>query len=446
MGNVNNIEKQFLIRQLSLYHDLQNGDATWNDILSLRKEYGYPEISVDTLRRSFQGIRDYDAAGFIDINKNNNTVTSSKESVFTNYLNRTTTSEKTISVLPSEINNSDTLLNAHGFNPREFELVSAKNSRWDNNGDGDKVRYSSKITVRPRKDDGITYEDIDDYFYKLTHTLRDSMIVTGAPEQYDKDGEILEIDLQDLHIGLFSYGAETGEDYDIKIACKRISKALNDIKNRTQGRRFSKIVLALLGDILHTDNEQGTTTKGTRQDVDTRPTKMFDKTLDLLIDFIFELGQIAPVDVVTVSGNHDNYISYTLYKALEMAYRDEPNVVFYNSPNPRKALRYGKCLIGFCHGDQKNNSLATWLQNEYAEDWGKTKYREVHCGHLHSLHSDMQNFEESQNGLIVRRLFATTSASAWEHRQGYPKNLKTVMCFVWNPNKGLREIWYNTVD
>ena len=58
----------------------------------------------------------------------------------------------------------------------------------------------------------------------------------------------------------------------------------------------------------------------------------------------------------------------------------------------------------------------------------------------------MQNFEESQNGLIVRRLFATTSASAWEHRQGYPKNLKTVMCFVWNPNKGLREIWYNTVD
>ena len=128
-----------LFRSLSLYHDLQNGNATWQDILNLRKEYGYPEISVDTLRRSFQGIRDYDAAGFINNNQNNNTVVNTKESVFIDYLNRTTTSEKTISVLPDEINNPDTLLNAHGFNPREFELVSARNSRWDGNGDGDKI-------------------------------------------------------------------------------------------------------------------------------------------------------------------------------------------------------------------------------------------------------------------------------------------------------------------
>lgn len=441
MENTNNIEKQFLTRQLSLYRDLQNGDATWQDILNLRKEYGYPEISVDTLRRSFQGVRDYDAAGFINTNQTNNVVASSRESVFTNYLNRTTTSEKTISVLPDEINNPDTLLNAHGFNPREFELVSARNSRWDSNGDGEKVRFSSKITVRPINKGELTLEDVDEYFanFKPIQGLE------ITPLQYDANGEILEVDIDDLHLGLFSYGEETGEDYDIKIAKHRLSTALSDIYTRCEGRKFKKVVLALLGDILHTDNMQGTTTKGTRQDVDTRPTKMFDEALNLLIDVIDFLGRIAPVDVVIVNGNHDGLSGHILGKALEMAYRKDNNVRFYNSPNPRKALRYGKCLIGFTHGDMKSNALATWLQNEFAEDWGKSLYREIHCGHLHSVHTINHKVEDAENGVIVRVLPTLCGASGWEHREGYPKNLKSMYSFVWNEQKGLREIWISSV-
>ena len=250
--------------------------------------------------------------------------------------------------------------------------------------------------------------------------------------------------VQDLHIGLLSYGKETGEDYNVEIAKEYLNNTISDVVERCKNRKFKRILFVSLGDILHVDNQQNTTTKGTRQDVDTRVTKMFDEALNLMINCVKTLGEIAPVEVINTVGNHSQTLDYCLFKALECAYKNDENVKFFISPNPRKWNRYGNVLIGWAHGDMKAKNVTEWIQSEASKDWGLTKYRECHMGHLHSTQT-LQKIEDSMSGLIVRYLPTLCASSAWEHHEGYSKHPKTLISFVWNEDKGLREMWYSGV-
>ncbi len=443
--------KKFLRRQLSLYRDLLEGNATWDDINKLRKEYGYTELTVDSLRRNFQLLRMYDEEGFLNENAGENTVIpETRETVTTDFKKNVTTSEKTISILPDKINNSDELLKAHGFNPTQFELVNSRNSRWNGSNSEGKVRFSSRITVKPRTEPNpeALRSDMDKYFESLKKRIFAGEIINLnlGPKQYDPSGDILEVDLTDLHLGLYASEEETGEVYNKKIAKERVENAITDIEERCKGRVFSKVIFAVLGDILHVDNLNNTTTKGTRQDTDGRLYEMFDEALDLLIMCIGRLGCIAPVDVIWISGNHDLMTGYTLGRAVEMAFINEDKVKFYTTFKNRKAMRYGKVLLGWSHGEEKEYILASWLQNEYPKEWGASKYREVHVGHLHHSSGFKSVFEDTGKGIVCRGINSLCGSSGWEYAQGYPKLPKQMQCFVWNPEKGLREQWYVTVS
>lgn len=449
--NTNNSNKKFLRRLLSLYRDLREGNATWKDINNLRKEYGYSEMSIDSLRRNFQLIRAYDDEGFLDISEREQSVISeTRETITTDYEKDTTISEKTISILPQYINNAEELLKAHGFNPQEFELINARNSRWNGSNEEGRVRFSSRITVKPIK--GVTAtkckDILEDYFSNLRQRMLDGEVVNFrlGPKHFDSEGDILEVDLADLHLGLYCSEEEVGEKYNTNIAKKRVEDAIRDIEGRCVGRKFRKVVFAVLGDLIHVDNLNNSTTKGTRQDVDSRLHEMFNESLDLMIMAISRLGCIAPIDVVWNSGNHDMVTGWALGKAVEMAFIKDENVHFYNNFTPRKALRYGKVLIGWSHGEEKEQVLARWLQNEYAVDWGKSLYREVHTGHLHHSSSFKSVLEDSNEGVVCRGINSLCPSSSWEHGQGYPKMAKQMQCFVWNVDKGLQEQWYITVN
>lgn len=171
------------------------------------------------------------------------------------------------------------------------------------------------------------------------------------------------------------------KNFDINIAEKDFKNAIGDIIQRCGDRKFKKIVIAFLGDILHSNNAMGTTAKGTPQDMDTRLNKIFDRALEMLISTIETFERIAPIEVVYVPGNHDRETGYMLNKALQQAFRKDSNVEFFNSPNPRKARKYGKCLIGWTHGDMKKDRMLEWMKTEYREEYGSTIYQEVHAGH-----------------------------------------------------------------
>lgn len=331
----------------------------------------------------------------------------------------------------------DIVMRAHNLNADEWKVISFTSNAWQSQEKGGKkiVLWQSKITVKPRSTTEITFADVDKYFANKDLTVP----VVAAKSDYDPNGEVLEICIPDLHAGLLSWRHETGEDYDLNITKERFFKAISDIVSRCVDCSFSKIMLVTLGDLLHTDNDNQTTTKGTFQQVDGRLAKIFDYTLDMMIDAINILSKIAPVEVVYLCGNHDRVLGYTLIKAVEKAFSGNELVTFDVSPNPQKFRVFGVTLVGWTHGDMPKKNMQNWLQDRARKEFGESRYAEIHSGHFHSE----QVYEAG--GITIRYMPNLAAASYWEHQQGFPRTTKTVVCYRWHPTKGLRSIWYNNI-
>lgn len=343
-----------------------------------------------------------------------------------------------ISLMSGQAITPEVVMKAHNLKPDEWKVVSFTTNAWESQvKGGTKITlWQSKITVKPRTDKEITFEDVDRYFANKDF----STPIPVVKCDYDEDGEILEICLPDLHSGLLSWKDETGEEYNLEIAKERFFKALSDIVNRCRHHSFSKILFVTLGDLLHTDNDAQTTTKGTFQQVDGRIAHIFDHTLDMIIDGIKMLSEVAPVEVIYLCGNHDRVLGYTLAKATEKAFTGHPYVNFDVSPNPQKHRLLGVTLLGWTHGDMPKKNMSGWLPDRARKEFGQCEYAEIHSGHYHS-----EQVQTGAGGVVIRYMPNIASSSYWEHHQGFPRGVKTVVCYRWHPTMGLRSIWYNNI-
>ena len=253
---------------------------------------------------------------------------------------------------------------------------------------------------------------------------------------------LFEINIPDLHIGKLAWGKETGDDYDIKIACQRFKDAIRELINRTDISSIGKILLPVGNDLINVDNKANTTTAGTPQSADSRFGKMFQAAKHLLIDTISELSQIAPVDVVIIPGNHDNVATFTLGEVLDAWFHANPIVNVINTHTPRKYYKFGLNLIMYVHGDkEKLNDLGILCATEQPELWAATKYRRVHVGHFH--HNKQIKFVDLQEfpGFTVKILNSLSANDIWHAEKGY-MSLKQAEAFLYHEDKGLLANYY----
>ena len=343
------------------------------------------------------------------------------------------------------------ILRFHKLNPEKWKVYTYTNNLWHamtgkKDGNRRKLMYQSKLVARPRFNE-ITVEDIDAYMASKVFANERKTII---PIQYDPNGEVLEICLPDFHGGLLSWIQETGADYDIHIAKDLFFQCLNDVVARCQGRKFKKILFATLGDLMHIDNDNQTTTKGTFQQADGRTPKIADTIMYMLIYGIEMLEAKAQVHVNYLCWKHDRTMGRMLMMTVCQAFRNDENVTFDMAPNPMKHIEIGCNLIGFAHGDMLEKNKDKWLQIHAREAWGRCKHAEVHQGHLHNQsvkEGKYITFNQTvdQGGVVIRTLPVICNASYWENQQGYAGATKALMCFVWNEKSGLREMWYSCV-
>ena len=407
--------------------------GSWRDAGEAIAEY-FPDLSIRQLmekartemrRRGYGGHQSKSVDGAVT-----NPEVSYKE-------NGEMTFKGLISLITGQAITPEVVMKAHNLKPDEWKVVSFTTNAWESQvKGGTKITlWQSKITVKPRTDKEITFEDVDRYFANKDFTTP----IPVAKCDYDESGEVLEVCIPDLHSGLLSWEAETGETYNLEVAKERFFKAISDIVHRSQHHPFSKVLFVTLGDLLHTDNDAQTTTKGTFQQVDGRIAHIFDHTLDMIIDGIRMLSEIAPVEMIYLCGNHDRVLGYTLAKATEKAFTENPNVTFDVSPNPQKHRLLGVSLVGWTHGDMPKKNMSGWLQDRARKEFGMCKYAEVHSGHYHS------ETVTDPSGVVIRYMPNLASSSYWEHQQGFPRGVKTVVCYRWHPQSGLRSIWYNNI-
>ena len=245
----------------------------------------------------------------------------------------------------------------------------------------------------------------------------------------------LEISIPDQHFGKYAEVEEVGHDYNLDIAERLFRRAVEHHIRAAQNYCIERIVFVAGNDVLNTDNSLGTTTKGTPQQATAKHKTAFRRCRIVLTDVVRQCSAVAPVDVVMVSGNHDNDSVFAIGEVLSAVFEKDPNVTVYNGTAERKAWTYGKVFLMFTHGDKgKKQDLPLLMASEFPTEWGRTEHREIHCAHLHKEEVD------EKMGTKTRILPSLTATDTWHQQYGFVKNKRVSASFIWDANKGFQSM------
>ncbi|MFR1269376.1 MAG: hypothetical protein ACLSDA_06535 [[Eubacterium] siraeum] len=264
-------------------------DQDWADIVI---KYNLP-MSKDTVRKAssqeiFGNVFVLDYFREKEKNKGN------KESPESNYrteisINKDGSylSNKLVVLSEDDLKNPDSLLKAHGFDIKEWELVSAKNNAWNvySKKDGIKELYSSKIVIKPRTE--ISLQEIKEFYKELVDTYKAPIV---KKYENENNGFMLEVPIMDLHLGKFSTSDIVKEVYNSQIARECFNKIIDTCIIRCKGLNLEKIIFPVGNDFFHFDTVGTTTTAGTPQDADVKYQTLFRDGVTLLIDGISKLS------------------------------------------------------------------------------------------------------------------------------------------------------------
>ena len=350
----------------------------------------------------------------------------------------TQTSTRLIEMAEEDAKDVNFLLRAHGYDSRVWNLVSARNNIWQVYSKADKIQtlYSSRIVVKPRVE--ISLEEIKEFFERLDRKYKSPI---HTPTRYDLNGKMLELSIADLHLGKLAWVGDSGENYDYKIAKERFFYVINDILTRTAHYKFNKILFVFCNDFFHYDNVDVATTSGTRMDSDLRWAKMYKVGVEMLIEGIDLLAQHAPVETFYLGSNHDKMTSFYAVCHLAAWFRHNKNIIINTDAQARKYIEFGKCLIGFAHGDSESKSkIGKLMPVEAREAWGRTFYHEVHAAHFHS-----EQAIKEENGIIVRYISSPTGTDNWHYEKGFVGAIKKAQSFIWDKELGLTDIIHTVI-
>ncbi len=247
--------------------------------------------------------------------------------------------------------------------------------------------------------------------------------------------EILhEISIFDHHFGKFAWKDETGENFDLKIGKKRFVEAVCSLSDRVV--KPNRILFTVGNDILHINTEANTTFRGTVQDVDTRLAKIFVYAFETIVDTIFTLSKIAPVDILWIGSNHDLETSYFLCFSIAQYFKHDNRVNVDISPRIRKAYQWGKNSIFFDHGEIKPEKIVNILSTEFPKEWCEAEWRECHAAHLHKKMEMIFTTADTYGSLIYRRIPSLTGTDSWHYRSGFICSPKAAQSFEWDKYEG----------
>ena len=220
--------------------------------------------------------------------------------------------------------------------------------------------------------------------------------------------------LGDMHIGMFSWDKETGDDYDLEIAHKTVISAYKKLCASAPDTETAFLIN--LGDFFHIDNYNGMTAKSNnRLDFDTRWPKVLETGLQIMVELVYMLLQKhTKIIIRNAKGNHDTHSTIFLNAYLKAWFKNDERVIVEQSPASFWFYKWGKNLIGVTHGDTvKLNDLPEIMAADAEGYWSDTKYRYWYIGHVH--HMQKKEFRSC----IVESFNTIAAKDAWHYENGY---------------------------
>lgn len=220
----------------------------------------------------------------------------------------------------------------------------------------------------------------------------------------------------DWHLGLYTWGRETAENWDLRIAEDKIGSAIDTTVGRTEAS--SECVVLVGGDLLHADNKENQTARsGHALDVDGRYQKVMEVATRLMARTV-DAARFRHKHVIVrvLPGNHDEHSAVAIAYFLQAYYRDEPRVTIDTDPSLFWWHRFGNVMLGATHGHTvKITQMPAIMAHRRAADWGATKFRYIHGFHLHHA----AKTQTEGGGCITEIHQAPIPQDAWHYGAGF---------------------------
>lgn len=241
------------------------------------------------------------------------------------------------------------------------------------------------------------------------------------------------INKQDQHLNKYDINGSNSMGKRFNTIYDKTRRILNQ---STHSNKLDKIYYVIGSDQFNSE-WTGTTTKGTKQENLDTYHQAFERICNHEVNMInLLISYSTNVEVLYVSGNHDEYAGWHLITWLKAYYGDDNEIKFDTSPRYRKYARYGKNAIMFNHGDAiKPPKLANMFPIEFKNEWSNCDNYYIFTGDKH--HEITMDF----HGIMFFQLPALSkSKSFWDDKQGHTCSKAELVAFLIDENDGVSGI------
>lgn len=321
-------------------------------------------------------------------------------------------SSTTLQMNSEQAKDPDFVLRAHGFDPEEWDIISARNNFWQQNSQENGLidLYQSKITVKPKSDDELTPQDVANLFK--------ADIEPYTIKQVARDTHNLVVPLPDLHFGITTM-------LDVKGHLDSLLELIN--------KGYKTIVIEQLGDLFHSSQMWSSQTlKGTLLDEVNMVQAVEDakQFFDVLVTASLENS--TTLHIKQMAGNHSGNMEYMFMEYLKAKY---PQVVIKNNIQFRDAYLLDNVGIMVAHGDLAPKNLPMLFANEFGGAWSLSHSREIHKGHFHKEKT------VDEGGVISRQLGTVKPNDNYEIMNGWTLSKKELYALEYDSDKLVAE-WH----
>lgn len=247
--------------------------------------------------------------------------------------------------------------------------------------------------------------------------------------------------LPDLHLGMYAWGRETGQDWDLATAMTQFKKTMTEVDRFTPPSAVGVVLGG--GDLIHADNKLNQTDRSKNAlDVDTRFSKVTEEAMKLLV-FQVELSRAKHRETVVriLPGNHDELFASAAAWYLHAWYRNSDDVTIDVDPGDFWFYEWGDVMLGANHGHKVKLTELPRIMSTYKRDmWGRTKLAYAHGFHIH--HKNQYIFEDA--GVIGETHQAPVPQDAFHHGGGY-RSGRSLCSITYNKTKGESGRWTEPV-
>lgn len=329
---------------------------------------------------------------------------------------------------PEEIKTLDELIEKCKIDTKVWEVTKYVQNYW---GNKEHPQWQVKAWLNRKKE----HQVFQDAFTMFLSTYKPSSKTIEAYKYGSrKNTGCLVINKQDSHLNKFDIEGKN----NLEERCNEIIYKIKIILSQAAISNNLEKITYIIGSDEFNSEFTGATTKGTPQQNIHEYHDAFQKICDHEIALITMLLKSADtIDVVYVSGNHDEYVGWHLINWLKTYFREIGRINFDCSPRYRKYVSYGNSALMFNHGDAiKPAKLASIFPIEFRNSWSSHENFYIFTGDKH--HEISHDF----NGIKFYQIPAFSDAkSKWDDKHGYVCARGEVTAFLIDYTDGMTNIF-----